>query len=72
MDGEVDAVEVAVEQEGLVDVEGKSSDDKSEAGAVGLWFFYSSELLCDPASDDFIGFSSGAGRDEGVEWENAD
>lgn len=72
MDGKVDTVEVAVEQEGLVDVEGKSSDDESEAGAVCLWFLDFSELLCDPASDDFIGFSSGAGRDERVEGENAE
>lgn len=72
MDGEVDAVEVAVEQEGLVDVEGESSDDESEAGAVRLWFFDSCELLCDPASDDFIGFSSSTWGDERVEGENAE
>ena len=64
MDGEVDAVEVSVEQKGLVDVEREASDDESKAGAVRLRFLDTCELLCNPARDDFIGFSSGAGCDE--------
>lgn len=72
MDGKVDSIEVSVKQKSLVDVERKSSDDESKAGAVSLWLLDSCELLCNPAGDDFVGFSSGAGRDERVEGENAE
>ena len=68
VNGEVDAVEVAVEQQRLIGVEGESSYDEAELRLCGL--VGGCELLCDSAGDHFVGFSSRRGSDQRVEGEN--
>ncbi len=68
MDCEVDAVEVAVEQQCLIGVEGETAHDEAELRVGGL--VGARELLGDSAGDHFVGFSGGRGSDQRVEGEN--
>ena len=68
MNREVDAVEVAVEQQRLIGVEGEAADDEAELRLCGL--VGARELLGDSAGEHFVGFGGGRGSDQRVEGEN--
>ena len=68
MNGEVDAVEEAVEQLRLVRVEGEPAHDEAELRLCGL--VGARELFGDSAGDHFVGFGGRRGSDQRVEGEN--
>ena len=69
VDGEVDAVEIAVQQEGLAGVEGEAAQHEAETAVLLLRDLR--ELFGDPARDDLVGFGGGCWRDQVVEGEDA-
>jgi len=68
VNGEVDAVEVAVKQQRLTHVEGEPAHDEAEL-RLGRRIC-ARELLGDSAGDHFVGFGSWRGSDQRVEGEN--
>lgn len=70
MNGEVDTVDVAVEQQCLVGVEGEPAHNEAELRLCGL--VSARELLGDSAGDHFVGFSGRCGSDQRVEGENTE
>lgn len=68
MNGEVDAVEVAVEQLRLTHVEGEPAHDEAEP-RLGCGVC-ARKLLGDSAGDHFVGFGGRRGSDQRVEGEN--
>jgi hypothetical protein len=65
---EVYAVDVSVEQQRLIGVEGEPAHDEAELRLGAL--VGARELFGDSASDHFVGFSGGRGGNQRVEGEN--
>jgi hypothetical protein len=70
VDGEVDSVEVPVQQQGLLGVEGETSQDIAELGPIRA-LLHLRHRLSDPAGDGLVSFCGGAGGEERVEGEDA-
>ncbi len=70
MDGQVHTVQVAIEQQGLLCVEGEAAQDVTELGTLSA-LLHVRHCFCDPAGDGLIGFGSRTGVEEGVEGKDA-
>jgi hypothetical protein len=70
VDGQIDSIQVAVQQQGLLGVEGEPTQDVTELGALRA-LRHSRHRLSDPAGDDLIGFDGRTGSEQRVEGEDA-
>ena len=67
MDDQVDSVEVAIELESLIAVEGETLDEVTAMNGFLLLLFDFGQLVGNPAGDEVVGFSCEGGCDQIVE-----